>query len=180
MADPIKHSALLGALAAVALIAGCGTNDCEGDCPGTVAAPSAPTAPAAPISYTVTGGFPPFRQMVEIDADGRARVVINRFDPKTYRPAGKLVRDVEVPTEPLTAIREGLADADLDSLAKPELTCADCILYQVSYGGAEFEADMLTIPDELEEPFRRLDDLISPPKSGGGGGVPDSDTSRPR
>ena len=166
MAEPIRHFALLGSLAVVAL-AGCGTDECEGDCPGTV---SAPSASAEPISYTVSGGFPPFRQMVEIDAEGRARVVVNRFDPETYRPAGKRLRDVEVPAEQLTAIREGLADADLGSLAEPELTCADCILYQVSYGKADFEADMLTIPDELEAPFRRLDDLISPPKDGGQGG----------
>jgi len=130
------------ALLLAAALAGCGSED---DCCAL---------PPKEIGYDVKGGYPPFRQELEIGEDGRATLLIEGF--RQPRKATSFTVD---PTK-LDAIRGDLDAVDFDALVVPERSCFDCPSYEIRYGPDEFAANRATIPPELIEIFERLDHLV--------------------
>ncbi len=102
----------------------------------------------------VSGGYPPFGQELRISADGEATVALTSLGGR------RRILHLTVAPDELARIRRELTAAQLGELADPELTCSDCVLYEIRYEGERFAADMLTIPDGLEPAFHRLDRVI--------------------
>ncbi|MBA2523180.1 MAG: hypothetical protein H0V25_07595 [Solirubrobacterales bacterium] len=126
---------------------------CRGRSDGTTPEPEPP--PATPITYSASGGYPPFAERIEIDAEGAARIVSSTVD----RP--RSVRTLNVAEADLARIREALSAADIGSLVPEESSCVDCVVYAITYDGSTFRWDTLTTPPELRSANNQFNDLLT-------------------
>ncbi len=127
------------------------------------------------ISLEISGGYTGQITRLELRRDGAARVQVGgrtltgRVDPEQV---DGLLGDLEsVPAEPLPAepaaaepvtARQGPSGAAPKSpaTAPGSMGAADLRSYQVHFGGRTLTADDASVPRDLSEPLRRLEELV--------------------
>lgn len=145
------------------LLLGCGGSGGEGE-----GKPSGPQP--EPITYEIAGGFPPFVERLHIGVAGQARLSVAGPRKAAYSRSeaasavevlGKRRESFfQVPAARLVVLRAQLEGADLANLHDSDVSCNDCPLIRLRYGGARFEAGSMAVPTELEKAMRMLHGLV--------------------
>lgn len=135
-------------LATAALALGFALAACGGD------GGADPAPDVSPITYTVSGVYPPFGRELTIDPDGKAILKLSSIDGDDQR-----IR-FTVPDDVVADLQADLEDADIGGLTAEDSQCVDCIKYRIDFDGETLSVDMLSVPAELEPAFKGLDQVI--------------------
>ncbi len=116
---------------ALLLPAGCGDEETED------------SASSGVITYSRSGGIAGIGEFLEIGADGDAELTLGYG-------ADAAVERFEVPADELETIQRGLGEVNFDEIDEgQESTCADCFVYEISYGGQKATSDDISLSEDF-------------------------------